>query len=139
MISVMFVISGLVFRQANPVMAYLCVGLFGLGMLVFLIQLIPGSAYLELASDRFTFSNLFKKSTVYWKDVAAFRVTKITRSKKLVGIDFIETSAGHKVGRALASALTGVQGALPDTYGMKAEALADLMNEIKKRHSIRRA
>ena len=36
----------------------------------------------------------------------------------------------------LTAALAGFEGALPDTYGMKAEALADLMNEYKYQHDL---
>jgi hypothetical protein len=51
----------------------------------------------------------------------------------MVGWNFVPAYAAHKAGRALSSALAGVQAALPDTYRMKAEELSALMNELKRR------
>ena len=126
------VAGGLYMAREEPLMGYLCAGFFALGIPVMLANLLPGQAYLELAEDRFTFAGMFRKSTVYWKDVAGFGVASV-RGHKMVGWNFVPEYAAQKAGRALASTLTGVQAALPDTYRMKAEELSSLMNELKRR------
>jgi hypothetical protein len=132
LICIVFVAGGLFMAREQPLMGYLCAGFFALGIPVMLINLLPGQAYLELAEDRFTFAGVFRKNTIYWKDVAGFGVASV-RGNKMVGWNFVPEYAAQKTGRALASTLTGVQAALPDTYRMKAEALSALMNELKRR------
>jgi hypothetical protein len=126
------VAGGLFMAREQPLIGYLCAGFFALGIPVMLINLLPGQAYLELAEDGFTFAGVFRKNTIYWKDVAGFGVASVS-GNKMVGWDFVPEYAPQKTGRAVASTLTGVQGALPDTYGMKAEQLSALMNELKRR------
>lgn len=43
---------------------YLCVGLFGLGLGVFCVQLHPRVSYLTLTQDCFVFSSLFRAHEV---------------------------------------------------------------------------
>jgi len=131
-VCIIFVAGGLFMAREQPLIGYLCAGFFALGIPVMLINLLPGQAYLELAEDRFTFAGMFRKHTVYWKDVAGFGVASV-RGNKMVGWNFVQEYAAQKTGRALSSALAGVQAALPDTYRMKAEELSALMNELKRR------
>ncbi|HRE16496.1 MAG TPA: STM3941 family protein [Rhodocyclaceae bacterium] len=132
--SVLFVLGGLFLLDENPVIGYSGIAFFGLCALVFLVQLaLPNSSYLELTEDSFTYASLFKKTTVPWRDVAAFRVATISRNK-MVGWTVSSTYDGPRTGLAISNALTGTHGALPDTFGMKAEDLAELMNEFKYRH-----
>ncbi len=47
----------------------------------------------------------------------------------MVGFNYAASYDRQKNARALASALTECEGALPNTYGKKAEELAALLNE----------
>ena len=132
-ISLVFVAIGFLVRNdGNPTAAYLLMAIFGLGFVVSIIQLIPGSASLTLDRDGFTTSSLFKKSTIRWHDIARFGVARIRR-RKMVTLHYDRGYVGQETSRSIARQLTGAEGALPDTYGLKAEDLADLMNEIKHR------
>lgn len=129
-ICIAFVVVGFLMSGKEPVMGYLCVGLFGLGIPVFLAQLLPGRSYLELTKNGFTVASPFRRTTIKWQDVAGFAVATISRNQ-MVGWRFSKAYAGQATSRKLSGALTGVEGVLPDTYGMKAEELAGLMNGIK--------
>lgn len=129
-LSVAFVALGLWMAREQPLLGYLCAAFFALGIPVFALSLIPGSTYLELTEEGFTFQVLFRRKSERWKDIQGFGVWKARRHKR-VGWIYVP---GHRArGQGLAEAMSGVHGSLPDTYGMQAEELADLMTEIKRR------
>jgi hypothetical protein len=49
----------------------------------------------------------------------------------MVVFNFSVTFDKAKTARLVASVIAGYEGALPDTYGMRADQLADLLNEWK--------
>jgi hypothetical protein len=101
---------------------------FGLGLVVSVILLWPGSSFLELDNSGFLFRNLFRESRLSWDDVDGFEARRIS-IRKFVTVNFSRDYVASPRMRALARSLAGADGALPDTYGMSAEDLAKLMNE----------
>jgi hypothetical protein len=101
---------------------------FGLGLVVSLILLLPNSSFLELDDDGFCFRNLFRDSRFSWADIAGFEARRLSM-RKIVTFDFAHGYTASRHAPALARTISGAEGALPDTYGMSAEDLADLMNE----------
>ena len=73
-------------------MGYLIASFPALGIMVSIIQLIPGSAYLHLDSEGFTFCSLFRKTTIAWSDVDEFFVITLTQTgqkvSEMVGFNF---------------------------------------------------
>lgn len=133
LLSGVFTVTGLGLASVKPLLGYLCAGFFGLCLIVFGLQFIPGSAYLELNKEGFTVCSLFRQKTVYWREIERFSVVKFSR-KKMVAWDYSENSKDKATGGAFARVLTGTEAALPDTYGMKAEQLAELMNDLLERY-----
>ena len=129
-ISIAFVVIGLMMSRDEPAMGYSCAIFFGLGALILLTKLIPGAFYLEVRKNDFVIVSIFRKSTVAWNDVAGFRVASPNR-RKTVGWAYASGYTGQQAGRKIAAVLAGIEGALPDTYGMKAETLARLMNDVR--------
>jgi hypothetical protein len=105
---------------------------FGLGSLVFALQLLPGSSYLLLEPDGFTVRTLYRSQKYAWAEVERFAVTR-TGGNKTVAFDFSSEYGKYHVARKVAAGISGYEGALPDTYGMKPERLAELLNEWKAR------
>ena len=111
------------------------VAFFGAGALASLWMLLPNSAYLLLTTTGFTVRTLFKQKDYRWAEVEDFGAT-ILRGKPWVvftlsregKVNLPETSL-----RGLNKAVSGGDDNLPDTYGMSAEELAELMNQWKKR------
>ena len=102
--------------------------LFGLGVAVFAVQLIPGAAYLEITPHGFVLCSLFRRSPLFpWRDVSSFTVARLPPHGKKMVMCSPQSDASKALGKAF-HAMFGASGGLPDTYGMKAEALADLMN-----------
>jgi hypothetical protein len=113
---------------------------FGLCTAVFLVQLVPGSACLRLTPDGFEMRALFRSSSLRWTDVRGFGVVRMKQHgfltvHTMVGFDFSDSYDRSRAGRALARAVAGCEGALPDLYGLKAEALASLLNAWRDRHA----
>jgi hypothetical protein len=132
-ICLVFVVIGVVMFKENRVMGALCAGFFGLGIPIFVAQMLPGASFLELHADRFTFRTLFKQHTVHWRDVAAIAVVKV-QGRSMVGWNHGPSYAGGGVGHKVSRAMSGVDAALPESYGMAPTALAELMERIRLHH-----
>lgn len=122
-----FVVMGAFLVARGHAFGWLSVGLFGLGVVVGLATLVPGASYLELRQDGFEFSSLFRKWFQRWSDVDEFFPRRIA-TNVMVCWNFAPGYGGQPRGRKLSAGLTGVEAALPDTYGMPAAELAALMN-----------
>jgi hypothetical protein len=67
-----------------------------------------------------------------WDEVTGFSVYS-TAGGAQVGFDF--APGAEPRGSGIAGRLAGVEGGLPNTYGLKAEALADLLNLWRETYS----
>ena len=125
-ISAGFVWVGLRIMGTHPLVAWACIVFFGLCGAIGLLNLLPGASRLLLDDDGFEMVSLFRRTRVRWADVARFGTTRIGVNT-MVGFDFVEGYRGGDRLRSVNRSLSGFQGALPDTYGMKAAALAERM------------
>ena len=107
--------------------------LFGSGVIVFSLLLLPGSAYLKLDSSGFTLCTLFRAHSTGWYDVDSFQVGRIA-GRKMVVFNFSNLHPRQRVLRKLSSALSGYEAGLPETYaGLSAEELAAMLNDWRER------
>ena len=131
--AVFFAIGIGALRNHSPVVGWMCTLLFGVAFVVFVVQLLPGASYLRITPEGFEFCAIFRRSPlIRWGDVSEFRVAKLPPGgNRMVVFDWKTRPQGgvRKINRALAGATDG----LPDNYGMKHQALADLMNERRSR------
>jgi hypothetical protein len=113
-------------------LGYLCAAFFGLGIAIAMLQFIPGTSYLLIERDGLTVCNLFRKSRTQWTDVEEFFVVKLKSKgitvRTMVGFNYSPSYDRARVGRAVATAVAGCEGALPDTYGQKAQELVEYLN-----------
>jgi hypothetical protein len=108
-------------------------GFFGLCSFVFVLQLLPNASWLRLTDEGFVVRSLFRTGKlVRWRDVARF-VPGRMHGNACVYYNYSFEYTGQKTGRAVAGALVGAEAMLPDTYGMKAEALAAVMEDWRMR------
>jgi hypothetical protein len=71
-VSLGFTATGVGMAADGLWMGWLAAGFFGLGAVVFTVQLLPGSAYLRLGPDGFVVCSLFRSSACRWSDLARF-------------------------------------------------------------------
>jgi hypothetical protein len=128
-----FVAVGLFVVKERSTMLWFSTGFFALGALIFLVQLVPGSSYLTVDHDGIETCTLFRKTRYRWSDLSDFGVYQV-RMNKFVGFNFAPHYQLGTRGRAFSRAMMGYEGALPDTYGFKAEELAEI---LAHHHSIR--
>lgn len=131
-VSAGFVYMGIGMMGQSPLMSWLTTVFFGFCLLVGLVQLWPGAASLKLTSEGFVVTSLFRSHFTRWQDVGSFRSAHVGL-RRMVVFDYVESHKKFTFGKRLAKGLTGNQAALPDTYGRKPAALAELLNEWKRR------
>ena len=110
-------------------------GLFGFGAIVSMLQLASGSR-LELSPAGFTVAALGRRATMGWSEVGSFDVVAAGPGalNRMVAVNLVREEHVGGVPGAVRAAF-GYNRLLPDTYGMKAERLAALMNEWRSMHS----
>jgi hypothetical protein len=111
--------------------------LFAVGIPMSLVVMFSGRYYLELTREGFTIGDLVRPRSFRWLAVGPFDVEKrITPQgivyRKVVRFEGVSTALE---GLGKVTELMKPLGQLPDTYGMRAEDLAALMNRYwKARH-----
>lgn len=122
-ISLAFVTLGFVIIKSNFWIGLFNIIFFGLCLITFIITLIPSASYLKIDEKGFEMRTLFRSTFIPWHVVNGFSTKRIFINT-MVMIDFnpqyIDTSK-----------LKSKTGAFPDTYGMSAKKLAELMNNYK--------
>jgi hypothetical protein len=107
---------------------------FGLCAAVFVAQLLPGASYLRLHGEGFDVCSLYRKwPTIRWESTSYFRVTRLPPVGHALVV-FDAEGLGKETLQAINRGLTGAAAGLPDTYGMKPQELADLMNAWRSRN-----
>jgi membrane associated rhomboid family serine protease len=127
--------SAWVMIEAPNVIAALGVLLFGPGTIISVLQMIPGRAYLRIARDGLLVRGPFKTTRWDWNDIEDFEAYAIQQrysSSKHVGFDRRDvTPERQSFWTTLSRGMTGVDVALPDTYGMRHHELAALLNDAR--------
>ncbi len=104
---------------------------FGSASLIFSSLLLPGAAFLRLGEKGFTMCSLYRRHSFKWTEVGPFVPGRVG-GQAMVLFDLLDPGRRPRL-RALSRGLFGAEAGLPDTYGMSAAALADLMNDWRER------
>ena len=117
----------------DVVTAWFCVGLFGLGVVVFIQQLIRPTR-LALDAEGFTLSGGLSRSSrqVQWRDIEPFYVYVLPRGGKMIGYVYSPGRKPDTLGRKVSRAL-GADGALPKSWPGSPEKMVDLLNDYRAR------
>ena len=132
-----FVAIGIWMGVTGEWIGYLIAGFFGLGVVIFIVQLIPGSAYLRLDFEGFIFCSLYRRTTLPWSAIDGFHVVVMRQTgmkvHELVGFNFLPSYDRSQVAWQISNVVAEYEGGLPNTYGKSAGELARLMNEHLQR------
>lgn len=123
LISIGFISLGISLLEKNMLIAVLNIVFFGICLIIFIINLLPNSSYLTIDEKGIEMKNLFRTTFIPWQAVSGFK-TKFIFVNKLVTFTIDEKFLEN-------SKMKGKTGAFPDTYGMSAKNLANLLNEYK--------
>ena len=123
---------GIILLLEGILFGWVVVGFFGFGACIAAFAVCGYRFHLVLTPEGFTMQTLILTYSYKWKDIEQFK-TGWNYFIKTVWFKFSDsyesTSILGKVGRALSFDIRN----LPDTYGMKAETLTELMNTLRER------
>jgi hypothetical protein len=118
------------FGMPRPV-GVLWAAFYGLCAVFSAAFLVPHLAYLRLADDGFRFRWLRAERFVSWSEVESFGVKDGYRGSKYVEYVFVRHYRELPSAQGRRYTFGGGSRVLPDTYGVRAETLAGLMNSLR--------
>jgi hypothetical protein len=137
---------GMVLNAAAPfdrVQAWFGLGFFGLGLVIAVVQLLPGSSFVRISEEGLLVRSLWRDHFYKWSDIESFGVAEFTtihsgipQKHRTVGFNFSPTAADAQRGaglKKLSRALAGFEAALPDSYGRDPAEFASELNRIAGR------
>jgi hypothetical protein len=108
-------------------MGWLVLVFFGVLMLIATVAMLPGAGALALDGTGFEVTNLYRRTQTRWQDVSDFTAARIPPARQRFVLynnrQVSGTLAEINVSIAARSA------SLPDTYGLAADELAQVMKE----------
>jgi len=134
--SICFVAIGVWMTSERPVLGWLTVAFFGLGIPVALFLLLPNSTYLRLDEEGFEMGSFLRKHRFKWTDVTDFRIGSI-RGAKMIAIAFHPEYQQHRLGRTVAATLSGMEGAIPNQYNATLEEILEALTTWRQRYGRR--
>jgi hypothetical protein len=120
----------------EPVGAAVCLALSALGLLGTGMQLVPSLAFLRLTEEGFSYRFGRRRGSVEWSEVDRFDVRDAPGwYSRLKFVEWIYVRRYEELPSTEGRRYTfgGGSGVLPDSYGMKTEELASLMNTLRHR------
>src|SRR2546422_7369634 len=84
LLSAAFVGGGIFMVSVGQHLGWLAIAFFGLGVVVFALQLLPNCSYVRVEPDGFTVRSLFRSHSCRWSDVGAFKVAQLRRQQMVV-------------------------------------------------------
>ena len=126
--------------SSNRFWGYFNMAFFGLGVLVALIQFIPGSSFVHLGPDGLTVRSMWRSTFYRWSDIERFGVARLATApgERFIGLDFSASYPWRdraKTVKKINRTLTGFEGALPDNYGWDYVELAAHLNRLREQRT----
>ncbi len=125
----------LMLKQSTDLLAYLCIGFFGLCAIVGLFQFVVPNV-LELSPAGLSWRAKGRRHSRLWSDIDEFRVVGMI-SSRYVGWNYTETFSGRAQLGALNAGLVGVEATLPVGWELDPPELADLLNRARSKWLVR--
>ncbi len=131
-IALALVAVGIFLIVRGEVWGWLMAGFFGLGIPVAIWMLRPSNSYLKLDHNGLEMKAFLNPMRLKWTDVEDFYVATIY-GNKMVGIRYSSSYAQMEAGRKLASAVSGVEGALPNHFKSSPEEICETLNRWRQK------
>ena len=131
-IGLLFAVGGVWMIQDGKWMGWYVLVFFGLVALIAAVAMLPGAGGLILDREGFDVTSLFRRYRIRWQDTADFAAVSIPPAhQKMVGYNDLKQSSSRLA--KMNVAIVGRDAAIPDTYGLSADALAQLMAQWRER------
>ena len=126
--SLCFVALGVFTPLEKPWVGWLCAAFFSLGVPASFLMLLPNAMYLRLDEEGFEMGSPFGKQKIKWDDVSSFSIGSV-RGAKMIAITFSQQYKQQKFGRAVSASLSGMEGAIANSYDA---SLDEVLMSLKK-------
>ena len=130
LISAVFLAIGVWMISRGFIFGWVVAALSGLGLLVSLYMLVPGTMQLRVDRDGIEMKSPFRPLKLAWQDVDGFYVASVSNTK-MIGINYSRTYGEQLGARRFSAALTGLEGALPNQFDRSPEQVCQLLNDAK--------
>jgi hypothetical protein len=131
-----FVAIGVLAVGEKPWLGWACILFFGLGLLVSLLMMLPGSTYLKLDERGFEMSSLYRRHRLRWDEVDGFGLAAVA-DQRMIAIAYNDAYRQQAAARRLSSAMTGLEGAIPNHYEAPIEEIIEALLAWKTRAQLR--
>ena len=130
-IALVFVAIGIWLLKVLPVLAWIDIVFFGACALIALLSMMPNASYLHLTEKGFTVHSPFRSREYPWDEVSEFGVWR-AGFRKIVGWNSSSAVSGLA---GTNKAISGFAFTLPETYGYRADELAELLNALRDQYA----
>jgi hypothetical protein len=115
-----------------PVLGWVTVGFFSLGVPASLMMMLPNATYLRLDEEGFEMGSFVKKQRYKWTDVADFRLGSVSGTR-MIAIVFEPEYEPLRLVRRVVGSLAGAEAAIPNHYNAPLEQVLEALRAWKDR------
>ena len=130
--SIAFVWLGLWLLPGAPVLGWVTVGFFSLGVPASLFSMLPSRTYLRLDEEGFEMGSFVMKQKYKWTDVAYFHLGSVSGAR-MIAIVFQPDYKPLRLVRRVVGTLSGVEAAIPNQYNASLEQVLEALIEWQSR------
>lgn len=94
----------------------------------------PNAMYLRLDQEGFEMGSLIRKLRIKWTDVRGFEMRRIHHNK-MIAIIYAPHYNEQKIGRAVASTISGMEGGIANNYNASLDEILKTLNEWRARYA----
>ena len=127
-----FVALGYSLLEKDPLMAWLGISFFGLGAIIFLIQILTNVSYLKLSEAGFEERSLIRTRYYKWSDVEGLRQASF-RGIKSIYFEFSDEYKRCNYEKKASLFSSRKRGGITSSYTIKTEELLELMKDLKRK------
>jgi hypothetical protein len=130
--SALFAVGGFWMIKTGDARGWLVLIFFGLAAAVAAVAMLPGAGALTLDAQGFEATNLFRRHRTRWQDTTGFQAARIPPARQM-WVVYDDITQNKKSIAKFNIGIVGRNAALPDTYGLSADDLAQLMAQWRGR------
>jgi hypothetical protein len=132
--SLVFVATGWMMRGQQPVLGWIAIAFFGLGIPVSLFMMFTTRIYLLLDSHGFEMGSPIKTVRLAWDEVDGFEMARLN-NVRMIAILYGAKYREQRFLRGAAQALTGLEGAIPNNYTLPLDEVFALLCDWHGKYS----
>jgi len=130
--SIGFVLLGYWLRNESPIVGWASMLFFGLGIPVSFFMAFSKKFYLLLDNQGFEMASPIKTVRIGWQDVVGFDLVSMNGAK-MIAIHYREGYEKQRLLRGAARAVSGLEGAIGDSYAASLPAILDALRDWHQR------